>query len=78
VEISTQQADIGAIGLAVMGRKLALNLADHGCTVAVHDRSSARSDAQIAENPAQSLVLSWRPLWQRRSRHVCACYVCAC
>ena len=36
------RADIGLIGLAVMGQNLALNMADHGYTVAVHNRTSAR------------------------------------
>jgi 6-phosphogluconate dehydrogenase len=34
----TRVADIGVIGLGVMGRNLALNLADHGFVVACHDR----------------------------------------
>ena len=29
--------DIGLIGLGVMGRNLALNIADHGFSVAAHD-----------------------------------------
>lgn len=37
-------ADIGVIGLAVMGQNLVLNLADHGHTVAVHNRTAARTD----------------------------------
>src|ERR1700712_516217 len=36
-------ADIGVTGLAVMGRNLARNLAHHGHTVALHNRSSART-----------------------------------
>ncbi|WP_370328065.1 decarboxylating NADP(+)-dependent phosphogluconate dehydrogenase [Euzebya sp.] len=33
-------ADIGLIGLAVMGQNLVLNMADHGFDVAVHNRSA--------------------------------------
>jgi len=33
-------ADIGLIGLAVMGENLALNIADHGYTVAVYNRTT--------------------------------------
>jgi 6-phosphogluconate dehydrogenase len=40
-------ADIGVIGLAVMGSNLARNLARHGHTVAVHNRSAAKIDALI-------------------------------
>jgi 6-phosphogluconate dehydrogenase len=39
----TGSADIGVTGLAVMGRNLARNLAHHGHTVALHNRSSART-----------------------------------
>jgi 6-phosphogluconate dehydrogenase len=34
------QADIGLIGLAVMGQNLVLNIADHGFDVAVHNRTT--------------------------------------
>ncbi len=37
-------ADIGVVGLAVMGQNLVLNLADNGFTVAAHNRSSSRID----------------------------------
>ncbi len=37
-------ADIGVIGLAVMGQNLVLNLSDHGHSVAVFNRTGARTD----------------------------------
>ncbi|MEO6012428.1 MAG: NADP-dependent phosphogluconate dehydrogenase [Devosia sp.] len=37
-------ADIGLIGLAVMGSNLALNIAEHGYTIAVHNRTASRID----------------------------------
>jgi 6-phosphogluconate dehydrogenase len=37
-------ADIGLIGLAVMGSNLALNIAERGYTVAVHNRTAAKID----------------------------------
>ena len=37
-------ADIAVIGLAVMGENLALNIADHGFSVAVFNRTSQRTD----------------------------------
>src|SRR5271154_6222313 len=43
-------ADIGVTGLAVMGRNLARNLARHGFTVALHNRSVARTRSLIAEH----------------------------
>src|ERR687886_678941 len=48
--------DIGLIGLAVMGQNLALNMAHHGYTVAVYNRTTAKTDQYIAENPGEALV----------------------
>jgi 6-phosphogluconate dehydrogenase len=44
-----QLADIAVTGLATMGRNLARNLARHGHTVAVHNRTKTRTDTLIAE-----------------------------
>jgi len=44
----TSTADIGLIGLAVMGQNLALNMDDHGFRVAVHNRTSSRTDEFLA------------------------------
>ncbi|WP_066588921.1 NADP-dependent phosphogluconate dehydrogenase [Cellulomonas timonensis] len=43
-------AQIGVTGLAVMGRNLARNFARHGYTVAVHNRSYAKTQSLIEEN----------------------------
>ncbi len=48
----TQQADIGLIGLAVMGQNLVLNMDDHGFTVAVYNRTTSKVDRFI-NNEAQ-------------------------
>src|SRR5688572_17296305 len=48
-------ADIGLIGLAVMGSNLALNIADNGYTVAVHNRTAARIDDFVATAKEQGL-----------------------
>jgi len=45
------QADIGLIGLAVMGENLALNIADHGFKVAVFNRTTQVMKDFIAANP---------------------------
>ncbi len=45
-------ADIGLIGLAVMGQNLALNIADHGFKVAVYNRTTATMQGFVAENPS--------------------------
>ena len=41
-------ADIGLIGLAVMGENLAMNMASHGFTVAVWNRSTDKVDAFVS------------------------------
>jgi 6-phosphogluconate dehydrogenase len=41
-------ADIGLIGLAVMGENLVLNMESHGFTVAVFNRTTAKVDAFLA------------------------------
>ncbi|MGC8877662.1 MAG: decarboxylating NADP(+)-dependent phosphogluconate dehydrogenase [Anaerolineae bacterium] len=43
----TAQADIGLIGLAVMGQNLVLNMDDHGFTVAVYNRTVSKVDEFI-------------------------------
>jgi 6-phosphogluconate dehydrogenase len=43
-------ADIGVTGLAVMGRNLARNLARHGHTVALHNRTTARTEALVEQH----------------------------
>src|ERR1700683_772871 len=54
---TTATADIGLIGLAVMGENLALNIADHGFKVAVYNRTTAIMEKFIArENPPGGLV----------------------
>jgi len=42
-------ADIGLIGLAVMGQNLALNIADHGYSVVVHNRSAERTKQFLSQ-----------------------------
>ena len=49
-------ADIGVIGLGVMGRNLALNIADRGFTVAVYNRTVATTRALAAAAQDKQLV----------------------
>ena len=51
----TSQAEIGLIGLGVMGQNLALNIADHGHRVAVYNRTAARTEAFAATDDARRL-----------------------
>lgn len=47
--MSKNSADIGLIGLAVMGQNLALNIADHGYTISVFNRNPERTRQFLAE-----------------------------
>lgn len=44
----TPQADVGLIGLAVMGQNLALNINDHGFKIAVFNRTVSKVDDMLA------------------------------
>lgn len=59
-------ADIGLIGLAVMGQNLALNIADHGYTIAVYNRHHEKTDEFIAQcrqrEPSHERVLGFADL----------------
>jgi 6-phosphogluconate dehydrogenase len=46
------QHDIGLVGLAVMGQNLVLNMANHGCSVGVFNRTASKTDEFLA-GPAQ-------------------------
>jgi 6-phosphogluconate dehydrogenase len=48
------QAEIGLIGLGVMGQNLALNIADHGFPIAVYNRTAARTEAFARSEEARS------------------------
>ena len=50
---TTGTAQIGVTGLAVMGSNLARNFAHHGYTVALHNRTTAKTDALLAEHGSE-------------------------
>lgn len=52
--MSKQQ--IGVVGMAVMGRNLALNIESRGYTVSVFNRSRDKTEEVVAENPGKKLV----------------------
>lgn len=51
------QADIGLIGLAVMGQNLVLNMADHGFCVAVFNRTTSKVDDFISGEAAGKTIV---------------------
>jgi 6-phosphogluconate dehydrogenase len=52
-EMAKQQ--IGVIGMAVMGRNLALNIESKGFTVSIYNRSREKTDEVISQNPGRNL-----------------------
>ncbi|WP_025770505.1 decarboxylating NADP(+)-dependent phosphogluconate dehydrogenase [Thioalkalivibrio sp. HK1] len=57
-----EKADIGLIGLAVMGENLALNMADKGWRVAVHNRSLDKVDAFLRDRAHNKPIIKARSL----------------
>ncbi len=61
-----QPNDIGLIGLAVMGQNLALNITDHGYTIAVYNRTTEKMTDFIArceaKEPAADRVIGYKTL----------------
>ena len=55
-ETSQNAADIGLIGLAVMGQNLVMNMADHGFTVAVYNRTTSVVD-DFVNGPAKGMSI---------------------
>lgn len=51
-----RRTEIGVIGLAVMGRSLALNMADHGFKVGGYNRSREVTDELLREHPHENFV----------------------
>lgn len=49
-------SEIGMVGLGVMGRNLALNMADHGFSVAGHDKDPAKVEALRQESTARDVT----------------------
>ncbi len=48
--VATGTAQIGVTGMAVMGRNLARNFARNGYTVAIHNRSYAKTESLVADH----------------------------
>ncbi len=48
--------NIGVIGMAVMGKNLALNIADHGYSVSIYNRTTEVMEEVLKENPNSGLT----------------------
>ena len=51
-----KRTEIGVIGLAVMGRSLALNMADHGFKVGGYNRSREVTEELLREHPHENFI----------------------
>jgi 6-phosphogluconate dehydrogenase len=51
-----KKQQVGVIGLAVMGKNLALNIAEHGFSVSVHNRTSGRIDEVLKEAAGMDII----------------------
>ncbi len=49
--------EIGVIGMAVMGKNLALNIESRGYSVSIYNRTTSKAEAVIEENPDKNLHL---------------------
>lgn len=52
------KSDIGVIGMAVMGKNLALNFADHGYRVSIYNRTTAVARAVVTEHQHENIVFN--------------------
>jgi len=55
--MSEAKADLGLIGLAVMGQNLVLNMNDHGFTIAVFNRTVEKVDRFLAEEAKGTKII---------------------
>lgn len=71
--MSKQQ--IGVVGMAVMGRNLALNIESRGYTVSVFNRSREKTEEVIAETRARNwfLTTQYKSLLNPSKHHVVSC-----
>lgn len=54
-----KKAEIGVIGMAVMGKNLALNIERNGHVVAIFNRTGSKTEKVIADHPDKKLVPSY-------------------
>lgn len=53
-----KKQQVGIIGMAVMGKNLALNISDHGFSIAIYNRTYEVSEKVAHENPDRDLVVA--------------------
>ena len=69
-----KKADIGLIGLAVMGENLVVNMESKGFTVAVFNRTTEKVDKFVNGRAAGKNIIgchslkNWLTIWKSRAR----------
>lgn len=53
------KAQIGVVGMAVMGKNLALNIESRGYTVAIYNRTGSKTEQVVSDHPDKKLVPSY-------------------
>jgi 6-phosphogluconate dehydrogenase (decarboxylating) (EC 1.1.1.44) len=61
------QANFGVVGMAVMGKNLALNVESRGYTVALFNRTTAKTEEVVAEHPDKNFS------FDKNNRRICSC-----
>lgn len=56
--MADKQANIGVVGMAVMGKNLALNIESRGFTVGIYNRSASKTDQVMKDHSEKKLVPS--------------------
>ena len=64
-----KKADIGLIGLAVMGENLVMNMESKGFTVAVFNRTVSKPSGATAQQYVRILYVSYKYNTQKTSKH---------
>ncbi|EHL98571.1 hypothetical protein HMPREF9103_01465 [Lentilactobacillus parafarraginis F0439] len=57
--MSDQKANIGVVGMAVMGKNLALNIESRGYTVGIFNRTGAKTEEVMKDHGDKKLVPSY-------------------
>lgn len=52
-----KKQQIGIVGMAVMGKNLALNISDHGFSIAIFNRTVSTAEEVAKENPKKDIVV---------------------
>ena len=53
------KANFGVVGMAVMGKNLALNIESRGYSVAIYNRTGSKTEKVVADHPDKNLVPSY-------------------